>query len=66
MNYSSHLVGVLVKEEHGVASVEYALLAVLIAATCASIVTALSATIGDLYNVVCIVVSTAISGSPAC
>ena len=54
------------REQEAVVSVEYALVAVLIATTCATILMALSSNVLHLYDVVCNAVSTAISGKPAC
>ena len=54
------------REQEAVVSVEYALVAVLIATTCATILMALSSNVLHLYDVVCNAVSSAISGKPAC
>ena len=54
------------REQEAVVSVEYALVAVLIATTCATILMALSSNVLYLYEVVCNAVATAISGKPAC
>ena len=54
------------REQEAVVSVEYALVAVLIATTCATILMALSSNVLHLYGVVCNAVSTAISRNPAC
>jgi len=53
------------KEEHGVSSVEYALLASLIAVVCAAIVAAVGLNTLNLYTVVCNGVAAA-TGNPSC
>jgi Flp pilus assembly pilin Flp len=57
---------VFFREQEAVASVEYALVALLIATSCATILMALSINVLDLYTGVCNAVSTAASGKPAC
>jgi Flp pilus assembly pilin Flp len=53
------------KEEHGVSSVEYALLASLIAVVCVAIVAAVGLNALNLYTVVCNGVAAA-TGNPSC
>jgi Flp pilus assembly pilin Flp len=55
----------LLKEEHGVSFVEYALLASLIAVVCVAIVAAVGLNTLNLYTVVCNGVAAA-TGNPSC
>ena len=53
-------------DEHGVTSLEYALVGVLIPVVCVAVLTLLGSRVHALYVPVCNAVSTAISGAPAC
>jgi Flp pilus assembly pilin Flp len=53
-----------IREEEAVTSLEYAMVAVLIAATCATILMGLSNNVLGLYDAICNAVSNAASGRP--
>jgi Flp pilus assembly pilin Flp len=55
-----------ISEEHGVTSLEYAMLAVLIATLCVTILTAVSINLLNLYTTVCNAVSNVAFGIPSC
>ena len=61
-----HALWRLAADETAVTSIEYALVASLIAAVCTAMVVAVGYNVGLLYLRVCNEVSTAISGAPAC
>ena len=61
-----HALWHLATDETAVTSIEYALVASLIAAVCTAMVAAVGDNLGLLYLRVCNEVSTAISGAPAC
>jgi pilus assembly protein Flp/PilA len=55
-----------VVDEAGVTSIEYALLAALIAVVCTMAVSVVGTNTRDLFMTICNAVSTAVSGAPKC
>jgi len=53
-------------DEAGVTTLEYALVAALIAIVCIAVVGAVGLNVAALYAIVCNEVTTAISGAPSC
>lgn len=56
----------LATDESGVTTLEYALVAALIAVICIAVVGAVGMNVAALYTLVCNEVTTAISGAPTC
>jgi Flp pilus assembly pilin Flp len=66
MDNGWHACRSFLREEHALTSVEYAMLAVLVATVCLATLSSLSTNLLNLYTVVCNAVSSVASGSPSC